>query len=53
MSAGHSEPDRAAIEEALRRSGGVVSQAAGELGMSRQALYRRLDKLGLDPAAVR
>ncbi|MBX3725804.1 MAG: sigma-54-dependent Fis family transcriptional regulator [Xanthomonadales bacterium] len=47
------EPDRAAIEEALRRAGGVVSQAAGELGLSRQALYRRLDKLGLDPALVR
>jgi transcriptional regulator of acetoin/glycerol metabolism len=42
------EPDRAAIEAALQRSGGVVSQAAAELGLSRQALYRRLDRLGLD-----
>lgn len=47
------EPDRAAIENALRSAGGVVSQAASELGLSRQALYRRLDKLGLDPALVR
>jgi DNA-binding NtrC family response regulator len=42
------EPDRAAIEGALQRSGGVVSQAAAELGLSRQALYRRLDRLGME-----
>jgi DNA-binding NtrC family response regulator len=47
------EPDRDAIAAALSRAGGVVSQAAGELGLSRQALYRRLDKLGLDPARAR
>jgi DNA-binding NtrC family response regulator len=47
------EPDRDAITAALSRAGGVVSQAAGELGLSRQALYRRLDKLGLDPARAR
>jgi DNA-binding NtrC family response regulator len=41
------EPDRAAIEAALARNGGVVAQAAAELGLSRQALYRRLDRLGL------
>ena len=41
------EPDRAAIEAALARSGGVLAQAASELGMSRQALYRRLDRLGI------
>jgi len=41
------EPDRAAIEAALARAGGVVSQAASDLGLSRQALYRRLDRLGL------
>jgi DNA-binding NtrC family response regulator len=39
------EPDRQAIERALERSGGVVAQAAGELGLSRQALYRRMEKL--------
>ena len=41
------EPDRAAIEAALARSRGVISQAAAELGLSRQALYRRMDKLGI------
>jgi DNA-binding NtrC family response regulator len=41
------EPDRATIESALQRHGGVLAQAAAELGLSRQALYRRLDRLGL------
>ncbi|HRN61454.1 MAG TPA: sigma-54 dependent transcriptional regulator [Luteimonas sp.] len=44
---GGDEPDREAIEAALRRSGGVMAQAAAELGMSRQALYRRLDRYGI------
>ena len=42
-----SEPDRAVIEAALQRAGGVLAQAAAELGMSRQALYRRLDRYGI------
>ncbi len=46
------EPDRAAIEAALTKARGVISQAAAELGLSRQALYRRLDKLGISPDAV-
>jgi len=41
------EPDRASIEAALARNGGVLAQAAAELGLSRQALYRRLDRLGI------
>jgi DNA-binding NtrC family response regulator len=41
------EPDRDAIEAALARSNGVVAQAAADLGLSRQALYRRLDRLGM------
>ena len=41
------EPDRASIEAALARSGGILAQAAAELGLSRQALYRRLDRLGI------
>jgi len=44
---GNDEPDRAAIEAALARARGVISQAAAELGLSRQALYRRLEKLGI------
>ncbi|HUQ27759.1 MAG TPA: sigma-54 dependent transcriptional regulator [Usitatibacter sp.] len=50
-SGGAAEPeatvDRQAIEEALVRSGGVVAQAAAELGLSRQALYRRMERLGI------
>jgi DNA-binding NtrC family response regulator len=39
--------DRSTIEQALGRAQGVVAQAARELGLSRQALYRRMEKLGL------
>ncbi|MDI1252632.1 sigma-54 dependent transcriptional regulator [Thermomonas sp.] len=41
------EPDRAMIEAALVHNGGVLAQAAAELGLSRQALYRRLDRHGI------
>ena len=41
------EPDRATIEAALARAGGVIAQAAAELGFSRQALYRRMERLGI------
>ncbi len=41
------EPDRDAIVQTLARAGGVVSQAANELGLSRQALYRRMERLGI------
>jgi DNA-binding NtrC family response regulator len=41
------ELDRGAIEAALARAGGVVAQAAAELGLSRQALYRRMEKLNI------
>ena len=46
-SASGSEPERDAIEDALVRAKGVVAKAAAELGMSRQALYRRMEKLGI------
>jgi DNA-binding NtrC family response regulator len=39
--------DRAAIEQALERAHGVIAHAARELGLSRQALYRRMEKLGI------
>jgi DNA-binding NtrC family response regulator len=35
------------IEQALQRSDYVVSRAAEMLGLTRQALYRRMDKLGV------
>jgi transcriptional regulator of acetoin/glycerol metabolism len=41
------EPDRDAILQALARAGGVIAQAAAELGLSRQALYRRMERLGI------
>jgi DNA-binding NtrC family response regulator len=41
------EPDQATINAALARCGGVVAQAAAELGLSRQALYRRMERLGI------
>ena len=41
------EPDREAIEAAIQRARGVISQAASELGLSRQALYRRMEKMGI------
>ena len=41
------EPDRDAIAQALARAHGVVAQAAAELGLSRQALYRRMERLGI------
>ena len=41
------ELDRNTIEAALKNANGVVSQAATELGLSRQALYRRMDRLGI------
>jgi DNA-binding NtrC family response regulator len=44
---GSREPDRDAIGLALTRAGGVVAQAAAELGLSRQALYRRMERLGI------
>ncbi|MGZ8316634.1 MAG: sigma-54-dependent transcriptional regulator [Telluria sp.] len=45
--AAENEPDRDAIAQALARAGGVVAQAAAELGLSRQALYRRMERLGI------
>jgi DNA-binding NtrC family response regulator len=41
------ELDRASIEQALERAHGVIAHAARDLGLSRQALYRRMERLGL------
>lgn len=41
--------ERAAVEQALLNAGGVVSKAAMEMGMSRQALYRRMERVGIVP----
>jgi DNA-binding NtrC family response regulator len=45
--AADAEPDREAIVQALQRARGVVAQAAADLGLSRQALYRRMERLGI------
>ena len=45
--------DRTTIEQALERARGVIAQAARDLGLSRQALYRRMEKLGLKTEAAR
>ncbi|MDL2278656.1 sigma-54 dependent transcriptional regulator [Parabacteroides sp. OttesenSCG-928-G07] len=39
--------ERTAIEQALQKHNGNISQAARELGLTRGALYRRLEKYGL------
>ncbi len=41
------DEERRRIEAAIVEAGGVLAQAARILGVSRQALYRRLDKLGI------
>ncbi len=41
------DPDRAAIEAALVRADGKIARAAADLGLTRQSLYRRMEKLGI------
>jgi two-component system response regulator HydG len=41
------ELEKQAIEQALKKHVGNVSRAAEELGISRQALYRKMEKYGL------
>jgi DNA-binding NtrC family response regulator len=45
--AGGHDGERDALERLLSDCGGRVSQAAATLGISRQALYRRMDRLGI------
>jgi DNA-binding NtrC family response regulator len=41
------DAERQRIEHALLEADGVVSRVAEQLGLSRQALYRKMDKLGI------
>jgi DNA-binding NtrC family response regulator len=41
------EPSREVVEQALSAHGGVISRAAQSLGLSRQALYRRMERYGI------
>jgi DNA-binding NtrC family response regulator len=43
------QPGREVIEASLREAGGNVSRAAQSLGLSRQALYRRMERFNLRP----
>jgi len=40
--------ERTQIEQVLTEARGVVSKAAAQLGLSRQALYRRMERLGIE-----
>ena len=42
-------PNRETIETGLREAGGNISRAANSLGLSRQALYRRMERFNLRP----
>jgi DNA-binding NtrC family response regulator len=42
------EPDKAQLEAAIREHEGVIARVARHFGMSRQALYRRLNKYGIE-----
>ena len=42
------EPSRDAVEDALQSHAGVISRAAQSLGLSRQALYRRMQRYGIE-----
>jgi DNA-binding NtrC family response regulator len=48
------EPGREAVQAALAEAHGVVSRAAQALGLSRQALYRRMERYGIaaEPGAA-
>jgi DNA-binding NtrC family response regulator len=42
------DAERAEIEQAIVDAKGVISKAAARLGVSRQALYRRMERLGIE-----
>lgn len=43
------EVEREAILDALKQSNGNLTQVAAALGVTRQALYRRMEKYGIQP----
>ena len=42
------EPDKQELEQAMHQHQGVIARVARQFGMSRQALYRRLNKFGIE-----
>lgn len=47
-SATTAEPDKQALLDAMKAHQGVIARVAKQFGLSRQALYRRLQKFGID-----
>lgn len=45
---GIDEPNKAQLEAAMREHEGVIARVARQFGLSRQALYRRLNKHGIE-----
>ncbi len=46
------EPSKADIEQAIERAGGVIADAASALGMTRQSLYRRMERFGIERISI-
>lgn len=44
------EKEKAIIENVLAQNGGQVSASADRLGLTRQGLYKKMKRLGVDPA---
>jgi transcriptional regulator of acetoin/glycerol metabolism len=42
------DTEKIRIEQALKAASGQISEAARQLGISRQALYRRMEKFGIE-----
>lgn len=47
-SSSDTDAERAELQRVLAQANGVVSRAAAMLGLSRQAMYRRMDRLGVE-----
>jgi DNA-binding NtrC family response regulator len=46
------EPTKADIEQAIERAEGVIADAASALGMTRQSLYRRMERFGIERISI-
>ena len=46
------EPDRDEIVQAIGRADGVIADAAAALGMTRQSLYRRMERFGIGRISI-
>jgi transcriptional regulator of acetoin/glycerol metabolism len=42
------EPNKEELEQAMKQHEGVIARVARHFGLSRQALYRRLSKFGIE-----